>query len=127
MITTLNTGNKTLDMEIPLLNAQELDELARYAGYLRWSRAQTGAKDGDVVMKRPVSVEGLTGEQMNAELEKGYSDMLEVRTTSVDKAFSGIRGDYERGLPFTIRQPGYNEETETAMQEARNERRGKLQ
>ena len=94
MITTLNTGNKTLDMEIPLLNAQELDELARYAGYLRWSRAQMGAKDGDIVMKRPVSVEGLTDEQMNAELEKGYSDMLEGKTIPADKAFASMRRDY---------------------------------
>ncbi|MBR1672130.1 MAG: hypothetical protein IJ702_04320 [Fretibacterium sp.] len=39
----LNTGNKTLDKEILLLTAQELDELARYAGYLRKSRTQDSA------------------------------------------------------------------------------------
>ena len=36
----LATGNKILDMEIPLLTLQELEDLARYAKYLRWSRTE---------------------------------------------------------------------------------------
>ena len=29
------------------------------------------------------------------ELEKGYADMKEKRTKSIDKVFSGIRKDYD--------------------------------
>ena len=53
MINTLNTGNRTLDMEIPLLTPQELGELARYAGYLRWARAQ---KDSDNWADAPLTL-----------------------------------------------------------------------
>ena len=45
MINTLSTGNRTLDMEIPLLTEWELGELARYAGYLRWTRSQEESDD----------------------------------------------------------------------------------
>ena len=104
MIKTLNTGNKTLDKEIPLLTTQELDELARYASYLRWSRVQANntawtdaplaIDEENIVIKKPVSIGVLSDEQMNAELEKGYTDMLAGRTAPADEVFAAIRRDY---------------------------------
>ena len=34
----LTTGNKVLDMELPLLTEKELEDVARFAQFLRWSR-----------------------------------------------------------------------------------------
>ncbi|MBQ9573936.1 MAG: hypothetical protein IJR27_01510 [Synergistaceae bacterium] len=34
---TVKTGNVILDMEIPLLSDEQLEKLADYAKYLRWS------------------------------------------------------------------------------------------
>lgn len=34
---TVNTGNIVLDMEIPLLSDKQLEKLADYVKYLRWS------------------------------------------------------------------------------------------
>ena len=34
---TVKTGNIVLDMEIPLLSEKQLEKLADYAKYLRWS------------------------------------------------------------------------------------------
>ena len=39
---TVKTGNIVLDMEIPLLSDKQLEKLADYAKYLRWS-----SKDDD--------------------------------------------------------------------------------
>ena len=47
-----------------------------------------------VPANQPIDVSMLTEAQMNAELEKGYSDMLEGRTKPVNKAFADIRKDY---------------------------------
>lgn len=43
---------------------------------------------------RPVDIDCLTEEQLNAELEKGYTDMKEGRTKLASKVFSDIRKDY---------------------------------
>lgn len=43
---------------------------------------------------RPLSVEELTETKLHAELEKGYSDMLEGKTKPARQAFSDIRKDY---------------------------------
>ncbi|MEG0423090.1 MAG: type II toxin-antitoxin system RelB/DinJ family antitoxin [Erysipelotrichaceae bacterium] len=43
---------------------------------------------------RPLSMSSLSEEQMNEELDKGYADMKEGRTTSANKVFSDIRKDY---------------------------------
>jgi len=40
------------------------------------------------------NVERLTLEQMNSELDKGYSQMLESNTQSAQAAFSAIQKDY---------------------------------
>ena len=45
--------------------------------------------------KKPVSMAALTEDQLNAELEKGYEDMLEGRTKSAGMVFTDIREDYE--------------------------------
>ena len=43
---------------------------------------------------RPVNVAELTETELNAELEKGYSDMIAGRTKSARQAFADIRKDY---------------------------------
>lgn len=43
----------------------------------------------------PVSMISMSEEQLNAELEKGYSDMLEGRTKPVEQVFSNIRVKYD--------------------------------
>jgi DNA-damage-inducible protein J len=47
-----------------------------------------------VPANQPVDVSTLTDTQMNAELEKGYPDMLEGRTQPTKQAFADIRKDY---------------------------------
>lgn len=43
---------------------------------------------------QPVNMAALSEEQLNAELEKGYTDMLEERTRPAGKVFADIRKDY---------------------------------
>ena len=47
-----------------------------------------------VPANQPVDVSILAETQMNAELEKGYTDMLEGRTKPAKQAFADIRKDY---------------------------------
>jgi DNA-damage-inducible protein J len=47
-----------------------------------------------VPANQPIDVSMLTETQMNAELEKGYLDMLEGRTKPTKQAFADIRKDY---------------------------------
>lgn len=42
----------------------------------------------------PVSINEMSQEQINAELEKGYRDMQEGRTHLAENVFSDIRKDY---------------------------------
>lgn len=44
---------------------------------------------------KPVSVSGLREAQLNAELEKGYIDMLEGNTKSADLVFAEISKEYD--------------------------------
>ncbi|QNU65830.1 type II toxin-antitoxin system RelB/DinJ family antitoxin [Ruminiclostridium herbifermentans] len=44
--------------------------------------------------ERPVNMYDLSEEQMNEELEKGYTDMKAGRTKSASKAFADIRKDF---------------------------------
>lgn len=43
---------------------------------------------------QPVNMVALSEEELNAELEKGYADMLDGRTKPARKAFSDICKDY---------------------------------
>ena len=43
---------------------------------------------------QPLNMVALNEEQLSEELEKGYTDMLEGHTKSIDKVFSDIRKDY---------------------------------
>jgi len=43
---------------------------------------------------RPIAMDTLSEDQMNAELEKGYSDKQAGRAKPADKTFSDIRRDY---------------------------------
>lgn len=43
----------------------------------------------------PISITSMSEEQLNAELEKGYSDMLEGRAKPVKQVFSNIREKYD--------------------------------
>ncbi|WP_347487568.1 type II toxin-antitoxin system RelB/DinJ family antitoxin [Desulfoscipio sp. XC116] len=44
---------------------------------------------------QPVDISQLTEAQLNDELEKGYTDMLEGHTKSANKAFADIRKEYK--------------------------------
>lgn len=43
---------------------------------------------------KPINVVELTEAELNAELEKGYADMLEGRTKTAKQVFADIRNDY---------------------------------
>lgn len=44
--------------------------------------------------EKPMSINELTKEELDTEIEKGYADMLVGRTESADKVFADIRRDY---------------------------------
>ncbi len=44
---------------------------------------------------KPVDILELTEDELNLELEKGYTDFIQENVKSVDIAFSDIREDYE--------------------------------
>lgn len=44
--------------------------------------------------KKPVAVSALTEAELDAELEKGYADLVRGNTKTVEKVFSDIRRDY---------------------------------
>lgn len=50
--------------------------------------------DVKIPAAKPVNVSELTEEELNAEIEKGYADMLEGRTKPAKKVFDDIRRDY---------------------------------
>ena len=50
--------------------------------------------DVKIPLTKPVSVATLTEEQLDAELEKGYADILEGRTKVANMVFADIRKDY---------------------------------
>ena len=43
---------------------------------------------------QPISISTLTEDQLNAELEKGYADMVAGKTKPARQAFANIRKDY---------------------------------
>ena len=45
---------------------------------------------------KPVDMSALSEEEMNAELEKGYADMVAGRTKPAKQVFTDIRKDYKR-------------------------------
>lgn len=45
---------------------------------------------------KPVDMSILSEEEMNAELEKGYADMVAGRTKPAKQVFADIRKDYKR-------------------------------
>ena len=50
--------------------------------------------DVKIPTTRPIEVTELTEAELNAELEKGYADMLAGRTKPARQAFADIRRDY---------------------------------
>ena len=50
--------------------------------------------DVKIPSSRPVDITKMSKAKLNAELEKGYSDMLEGKTKPVKKAFADIRKEY---------------------------------
>ena len=50
--------------------------------------------DVKIPTNTPINIDELTVEELNAELEKGYADMVEGRTVSAKQAFADIRKDY---------------------------------
>ena len=47
-----------------------------------------------IPMEKPVNVAELIETELNAELEKGYTDMVAGRTKPARQAFADIRKDY---------------------------------
>ena len=43
---------------------------------------------------KPVDMSALSKEELDAEIEKGYADMLAGKTKPADQVFAGIRRDY---------------------------------
>ena len=52
--------------------------------------------DVKIPSAKPVDMSVLSEEEMNAELEKGYADMVAGRTKPVKQVFADIRKDYKR-------------------------------
>ena len=50
--------------------------------------------DVKILSSKPIDMSSLSEEQMNLELEKGYSDMKAGRTKPANKAFADKRKDY---------------------------------
>lgn len=44
--------------------------------------------------EKPVSMGALTKEELNAEIEKGYADILEGRTKPIEQAIADMRKDF---------------------------------
>ena len=44
--------------------------------------------------RKPPAMDALSKEEFDAEMEKGYADMLAGRTESAEKVFADIRKDY---------------------------------
>lgn len=44
--------------------------------------------------KQPTAMGALTKEELNAEIEKGYAEMLEGKSEPVEKVFADIRKDH---------------------------------
>ena len=78
---TVKTGNVVLDMKIPLLTDYELDELARYADYLVWSRKDD---DDDDWTDAP-----LTEDEKN-QLKESYRDFRNGDYLTLDEFLEGL-------------------------------------
>ena len=50
--------------------------------------------DVRIPIEKPVAMGVLSEEELNAELEKGYADMLTGRVRPADQVFADIRRDY---------------------------------
>ena len=76
-VRTVKTGNVILDMEIPLLSDGQLEKLADYAKYLRWS----GEDDNDDWADAPLTPEEEEGLRLGREnAKKGdYLTLAEFR------------------------------------------------
>lgn len=77
----VKTGNVVLDMKIPLLTDYELDELARYADYLVWSRKDD---DDDDWADAP-----LTEDEKN-QLKESYRDFRNGDYLTLDEFLEGL-------------------------------------
>ena len=50
--------------------------------------------DVKIPARKPVSISDLTKEELDKELQKGYSDMLEGRTRPAEEVFADLEKDY---------------------------------
>ena len=81
----LTTGNKILDMELPLLTENELERLADYAKYLRWSRIDDEEDDDDGSWADAP----LTPEE-EAQIEESEKDFENGEYLTLDELVEGI-------------------------------------
>lgn len=75
---TVKTGNVILDMEIPLLSDEQLEKLADYAKYLRWSSEDDDNDDWADAPLTPEEEEGLRLGRENAR-QGNYLTLAEFR------------------------------------------------
>ncbi len=80
---SIRTGNVILDMKLPLLTGNELDELARYANYLIWSRDDENDDWADAP---------LTAEEEEA-LRQGREDFKNGDYLTLDEFLKGLEED----------------------------------
>ena len=78
---TVKTGNVILDMEIPLLSDEQLEKLADYAKYLRWSAEND---DDDDWADAP-----LTPEE-EAQIEESNRDFENGEYLTLDEFMKGL-------------------------------------
>lgn len=78
---TVKTGNVILDMEIPLLSDEQLEKLADYAKYLRWSAEND---DDDDWADAP-----LTPEE-EAQIEEGRREYARGEYLTLDEFMKGL-------------------------------------
>ena len=86
------TGNNVLDMELPLLTEYEIDEVAKYARFLRWSREIEEDDDGswaDAPLT-PEEEEGLRQGRENAK-NGDYLTLNEFRESQKNNVESTFR------------------------------------
>ncbi len=79
---TVKTGNVILDMQIPLLTEKQLEKLADYAKYLRWS--DMADDDNDDWADAPLT------EEEEAQLAESIRDYENGEYLTLDEFMQGL-------------------------------------
>ena len=76
------TGNAALDIELPYLTWGDMEKLAEYAKYLRWTHA--GEDDGDDWADTPLT------EEEAAQVEEGRKEFANGEYLTLDEFMEGL-------------------------------------